>query len=271
MRHQLLLSFPVGAAALATACTSMGPTPATTGFTARPMPRDGLEVQAGLLPGHYLSSSVVESPDGNSIEQLSAAAQADELVGIPGLVLGVRAFGQEGDRPIEPVIGYRRALAGGAASVAGFLYGAHAAHEENGASYEATRLGGELAGDVRLFQHRWIEPHVFGGFNVHRLTAAGTYCTDETMRWGQDCAEPDEPPKPIVSATARGVFPAAHVGIAAEFLRHRDAWFHGARVAFMASGGTMPHVESSMQTDDEAYFAFGMTVSVGIGAGAAAD
>lgn len=33
----------------------------------------------------------------------------------------------------------------------------------------------------------------------------------------------------------------------------------------------MPHVESSMQTDDEAYFAFGMTVSVGIGAGAADD
>ena len=46
------------------------PTPATTGFTARPMPRAGLDVQVGLVPGHNLSSSVVESPDGNSIEQV---------------------------------------------------------------------------------------------------------------------------------------------------------------------------------------------------------
>lgn len=274
MRHPLQLfplSVPVAAAALAAACTSMGPTPATTGFTARPMPRDGVEVQAGLLPGHYLSSSVVESPDGNSIEQLSAAAQADELVGVPGLVLGVRAFGQEGDRPIEPVIGYRRALAGGTASIAGFLYGSHAEHEAYGASYEATRLGGELAGDVRLFPNRWIEPHVFGGFNLQRLTAEGTYCTDDSMQWAQDCPEPDEPARPVVSATARGVFPAAHVGVAAELLRGRDSWFHGARIAFMASGGTMPHVESASQTDDEAYFAFGLTFSIGIGAGAAAD
>jgi hypothetical protein len=36
----------------------------------------------------------------------------------------------------------------------------------------------------------------------------------------------------------------------------------------MAAGGTMPHVESSMQIEDESYFSFGLTLSVGVGAGA---
>lgn len=267
MRHQRPVTLSIAIAALAAACTTMGPTPATTGFTARPMPRAGLDVSVGLVPGHNLSSSVIENPEGNSIKQLSAAAQYDELIGLPGLVLGARLFGNEGDTPIEPVIGYRRTLSDGVASVGGYLFGTHAAHEEYGAAYEVTRLGGELVGDVRVIRNRWIEPHVFGGFNLHHLSAEGTYCTDPQMQWAEDCPEPDEPPKPVVSTSAEGVFPSAHVGIAAEVMRYRDSWFHGARVAFMAAGGKMPHVESAQQTDDESYFAFGLTLSVGIGAG----
>jgi hypothetical protein len=267
MRHRIRLLLSAFAVLAASACTTMGPTPATTGFTARPMPRAGLDVQVGLVPGHNLSSSVVESPDGNSIKQVSAAAQYDELIGIPGLVLGARLFGNEGDTPVEPVIGYRRELGDGVASLAGFLFGTHAEHEEYGASYEMTRLGGELAGDVRILENRWVEPHVFGGFNVHHLSADGTYCTGASMQWAEDCPEPDEAPKPVVSSTVEGTFPSAHVGIAAEIMRHRDSWFHGGRVALMAAGGVMPHVESTMQTDNESYFAFGLTLSVGIGSG----
>ncbi len=268
MRHQLLLLL---VSAGAVACTTMGPTPATTGFTARPMPRAGVDVQAGLVPGHNLSSSVLESPDGNSIKQLSAALQHDELIGLPGLVLGARVFGNEGDTPLEPVIGYRRTLEGGVASLGGFFYGTRASHEENGASYSARRFGGELAGDIRILKNRWIEPHVFGGLNVHHLSASGTYCTNPDQQWAEDCAEPPDPPKPVATSSVSGTYPAAHVGAAVEVMRYRDSWFHGGRLAFTAAGGTMPHVESSLQTDDEAYYAFGLTFSAGFGTGEQAD
>ncbi len=267
MRLQHLL-LGVGAAAASAACTTMGPTPATTGFTARPMPRAGIDVQAGVVPGHNLSSSVIEAPDGNSIKQLSAVVQYDELIGVPGLILGARVFGNEGDTPLEPVIGYRRELGDGQAALAGFAYGTKARHAENGASYEMTRFGAELAGDVRVIEHRWAEPHVFGGFNLHNLDSSGTYCTDPDGRWAEDCAEPPDPAKPTAIASAAGTYPAAHVGVAVEVMRHRDSWFHGGRVALMAAGGTMPHVESGRQTDDESYFSFGLTLSVGVGAGA---
>jgi hypothetical protein len=267
MRHQLSLPIWLAIVAAAAACTTMGPTPATTGFTARPMARTGLDLQVGLVPGHNLSSSVVESPDGNSIKQASLAAQYDELIGIPGLVLGARVFGNEGDTPLEPVIGYRRVLGDGVASIGGFFYGTHASHEEYGTSYEATRLGGELSTDIRILENRWVEPHLFGGLNVQYLSAEGTYCTDPMGQWAEDCAEPPDPPKPTTSATARGAYLAGHVGLAVEVMRHRDSWFHGGRIAFMLSGGTMPHVESSVQTDDETYAAAGLTFSVGIGAG----
>lgn len=268
MRHQVLLSISIAAAALAAACTTMGPTPATTGLTARPMPRAGLDMQVGLVPGHNLSSAVVEAPDGDSIKQLSALAQYDELIGIPGLVLGARLFGNEGDTPLEPVIGYRRELGDGVASIGGFFYGTHASYEEYAASYQVTRLGGELSTDIRLFVNRWVEPHLFGGLNLQHLSAEGTYCTDPMGQWAEDCAEPPDPPKPTASATVRGAYVAGHVGLAVEVMRHRDSWFHGGRIAFALSGGTMPHVESSVQIDDETYTAAGLTFSVGIGAGA---
>jgi hypothetical protein len=267
MRHQFSIAI-AAVAAVAAACTTMGPTPATTGFTARPMPRAGIDMQVGLVPGHNLSSSVVESPDGNSIKQLSAALQYDELIGLPGLVLGARLFGNEGDTPVEPVIGYRRELSDGVASIGGFIYGTHAEHEEYGASYSATRLGGELSTDIRVIKNRWLEPHLFGGLNVQHLSAEGTYCTDDMGQWAVDCAEPPDPPKPTATATARGTYPAGHVGVAVEVMRHRDSWFHGGRIAFSLAGGIMPHVESALQTDNESYFAAGLTLSVGIGEGA---
>lgn len=257
-------------AALAAACTSLGPTPATTGLSARPMPRSGAEVQAGILPGHYLSAAVVESPDSAGIPQLSAVVQADDL-GLPGLVAGARVFGEGGDSPIEPVLGYRGTLgADHAIALAGHVYGTRASAAEDGASYEATRLGGELTGDIRLGgPSRWIEPHLFGSFNATYISADGTYCTDPERRWGEDCAEPPDPPKPMLAASVNGTFAAASVGAAAELLRNRDSWFHGARIAFTAAGGMMPRIESGEARDTTGYFAFGLSLGVGIGAPAA--
>jgi hypothetical protein len=254
-------------AALAAACTNLGPTPATTGLSARPMPRSGAEIQAGILPGHYLSESVVESPNPAGLPQLSGVIQADEL-GLPGVVAGARVFGEGGDSPIEPVLGYRSTLgADQAIALAGHVYGTRAAADENGASYEATRLGGELTGDIRVFApSRWFQPHFFGSFNVTHISAEGTYCTDPERRWGEDCAEPGDPPKPMLTASVNGTFAAGSVGVAGEILRNRDSWFHGARIAFSVAGGVMPHIESGEANGTTPYVAYGLSLAVGVGA-----
>jgi hypothetical protein len=49
-------------------------------------------------------------------------------------------------------------------------------------------------------------------------------------------------------------------------MRNRDTWFHGARVAFTAAGGMMPRIESGEPTDSTGYFAFGLSLAVGVGA-----
>lgn len=264
--HHLAASSVVLAAALAAGCTSLGPTPATTGLSARPMPRSGAELQAAILPGHYLSAAVVESPDSAGIPQVSAVVQADAL-GLPGVVVGARVFGESGDSPIEPVLGYRRTLgADGAVALAGHVYGTRASASDDGATYEATRVGGELTGDIRLTAaNRWAEPHLFGSFNATRISAEGTYCTDPEQRWGQDCGAPPDPPKPMRTASIDGTYAAATVGAAVDLLRNRDGWFHGARIAFTAAGGMMPRVEAGEERDTTGYFAFGLSFAVGVG------
>ena len=115
------------------------------------------------------------------------------------------------------------------------------------------------------FEEKALKPVAM---RMQHLSAKGTYCVDDMAQWAVDCAEPPDPPKPTASATARGTYPAGHVGLALEVMRHGDSWFHGGRIAFMLSGGTMPHVESAMQTDDESYYAFGLTLSAAVGEGA---
>jgi hypothetical protein len=254
--------------ATAGACTTLGPTPATTGLSARPMPRSGAEVQGAILPGHHLSQSVIEDPDSAGIAQLSAIFQADELLGVRGIVAGGRVFGESGDAPVEAIIGYRRALGSDEmVALAGHLYGTKTKADENGASYEARRIGGELTGDVRVLSaNRWVEPHLFGSFNATNLAVDGTYCTDPDMRFAEDCAEPEDPPKPFVTSSVKGTYAAASVGASLELLRNRDSWFHGARLAFSAAGGMMPRVESGEQQDASGYFAFGLSFAVGVGA-----
>src|SRR5262245_1112026 len=92
------------------ACTTLGPTPATTMGSARPAERPSIDAQAGFVPGHYLSESVRAEPEGTGIGQISALFEPDHVIGIPGLILGARLFGQDGDTPVEPMIGYRAAL-----------------------------------------------------------------------------------------------------------------------------------------------------------------
>ena len=142
----------VGASLAAIAgCTTLGPIPATTTVSAVPEQRPDVEVQLAAAPGYYLSSAVVEDPQGVAIAQLSAVFEPARLVPVPGLIIGARLIGPEGDTQLEPIVGVRRALgADRRVALAGLAYGTHGEASRDDASYAATRVGGELAVDVRV-------------------------------------------------------------------------------------------------------------------------
>src|SRR6185503_9631335 len=99
-------------------------------------------VSAGGVPGFNLSEATHEELKGHPIKQLSAIIEPAKALGVPGLVLGARALG-----------------AGGDVSGLVVVHGTHASAEKNGASYEATRIGGELAADYRVLGAQpWVEP-----------------------------------------------------------------------------------------------------------------
>jgi hypothetical protein len=70
----------------------------------------------------------------------------------------------------------------------------------------------------------------------------------------------------LVSASASGIFPSGHVGVALDFARHLRAVFHGARLAIDLAGGTMPRVIGAEQGDAELYGAGGLSLTLGFGA-----
>lgn len=245
-------------------CTTLGPTPATTGFTAQPAGRPDVAAQAAIVPGHYLSSAVTEDPKGAGIGQGAISFEPDRLLRLPGLVIGARLFGQRGDMLVEPVLGYRRTLGDGGISIGVFAFGTHASASADGASYEATRLGGELATDLRITRpDRWAELHLFGGAAVTGLSVDGDYCIDDAGKYGVQC--PDDGTGTKRSSHASGAYPALHVGVAGAFLQHRPGWFHGVRLSAMIAGGAMPRVIQAEQTDASAYFSVGLAAQAAIG------
>src|SRR5580693_9452717 len=88
------------------ACTTLGPMPATTAISAVPSDRPGLEVQAAVVPAFYLSDAAQSSNAGQATSQLSFLLEPDRLLGMPGLIVGLREFGASGDSLVEPYIGY---------------------------------------------------------------------------------------------------------------------------------------------------------------------
>ena len=111
---------------------------------------------------------------------------------MPGLILGGRAVGPEHDVQAEPMIGYRRTF-GAERNVSGLaiVHAARGKATDGGASYTATRVGAEVAADLRVLgEGRWLEPHLFAAVSITGLSADGAYCVDPTGRYGIDCPEP---------------------------------------------------------------------------------
>ena len=240
--------------------------PASTGVAAVPASRPSFELQAGFIPGYYLSSAVQEKPKGASIGQASLLFEPDRWFALPGLILGVRAVGGEGTGAYgEPMLGYRAHLDSQQRLSLGIVgYVTHAGGSHNGASYSAARGGGEGVLDFRVTgQSQIFELHLFTSGSLTGLAADGEYCLDADDRYGVDC---EDPPVNLVSASAGGAYPSVAGGIALDFARGLPKALHGGRLAAQVAGGTMPAVLGAEQVSARGYSALGLSLTLGLGA-----
>jgi hypothetical protein len=243
------------------ACTTLGPMPATTGISAIPAARPEAEVQVGAMPAYYLSAGAARDPEGAAVPQLLALFDPDHLL-LPGLIVAARGVSSAGAGSfIEPMLGYRANLTDRFAGAI-IIYGTHASGAQNSAHFSAGRFGGELQADVRVSgESRWAELHVGWGVSLTGLSGDGHYCVDADG-YGTDCNFADHE----VDIHASGAYLAANAAVALELFRHHESWFHGGRVALGVAGGTMPTYRNGIQTDAAVYGAVGLTLSVAVGA-----
>src|SRR5262245_39820513 len=137
---------------LTSACTTLGPMPATTGARYAPAARPDITLSAAAVPGYFLSSAVQKDAKGAPIGQASVMVEPDRWVDLPGAVVGGRYVGKsdQGGYP-EPMLGYRAYLDGEKRlALGGLAYGTRGSGESERASYEAWRVGGEIGSDVRI-------------------------------------------------------------------------------------------------------------------------
>jgi hypothetical protein len=255
-------------ALFALACTTLGPMPAITALPPVPLERPGLELQAAVVPGYYLSSSVQAEPESASVPQILGLLEPDDVLGLPGLIVGARYAGQsEEGGALEPLVGYRAFLDGDRRlSVAGAGFITYQNGEDGAASFRALRGGADVGVDVRVTPiNRYVELHGNGGISLTLLDAHGNYCVGTDGRFGVDCPE-EAAQRNLVSGSAGGLFPAAHAGLSLDFARHLPYAFHGVRLAIDAAGGSMPTVVAGAQEDAKWYGAAGLSLTVGFGA-----
>jgi hypothetical protein len=254
-----------GSVLASTACTSLGPMPATTGVVSLPAGKPSFEMQAGVLPAYYLSSGVTETPKGTPIAHGALLIEPDRVIKVRGLVVGGRYVGgpDKGGYP-EPMIGYRTYLGEDRLlAVSAVGYGTYATGSSGVASYRAARGGAEAGVDVRLTPaSNWFELHLSANASLTGLSASGRYCLDAQQRFGTDC--PDEGAAPAL-ARAGGFYPAGTAAIAVDTARHFHGVFHGMRIALMAGGGTMPRLVGAEQASAHTYAAAGLSLTLGLG------
>ncbi len=246
------------------ACTTLGPMPATTAVSAIPAARPGFEAQAGFVPAFYLSRSAQDRAGGAMTSQLSALAEPDRWLGIPGLVIGARAFGSGHDTPGEPYIGYRRRL-DDALALAGIVYATSAASSDRLASYHASRFGGELALDALLYAPSpWFAVHAQAALAATAISASGSYCVDASGV-AIDCNTSDGSQNTMIDGRLSGVFPSAASTLAVDVGRRDHGAFHGARLALLAAAGEMPLARGGVMQGSDGYYSFGLTLTLGFG------
>jgi hypothetical protein len=242
------------------ACTTLGPMPATTGVSALPAGKPGVEVQAAAVPG-FLLSDAAHKPKGQPLNQLAGLVDLDRWL-LKGVIVGMHSYGDAPDRNFEPYLGYRHRE--GRASFMGLAYGTKATAEEYGASYEAKRIGGEIAADAILDQPRtWLTLHAQLGVSATYMKATGRYCIDADGV-AIDCDE--NGPNTFADGKLHGTYGAAMVTIAADLGRLPSQFFHEARLSITYAVGSMPRVRNGTQQSADVYQTYGLALTVGFGA-----
>jgi hypothetical protein len=262
MRHTVL---GILVATSSSACTTLGPMPATTGISAIPAARPEVDVQVAAVPVYYVSAGATRDPQGTAAPQVLVVFDPDRIL-VPGLIVAMRGVDSSGAGGfLEPVLGYRLALSDRFAGAL-LLYGTHASGSQKGASFSADRIGSELQADLRLTtESPWAELHVSWGIALTGLSGEGHHCVAPDG-YGTDCDVSDD----TVDVHASGAYVSANAALAVELFRHRESWFHGGRIALSVAGGTMPTYRSGVQTDAVAYGAAGLSMSWAIGTSAPA-
>ncbi len=243
---------------VATGCTTLGPMPAMTGSTGAAEPRPGIEVQGAAVPGFFLSSATSEDPAGGPSGQAAVWLDGGQLVGAPGLAVGGRLItgGDEAPYP-EPMVRYRAGLDDdNRLALTAAAFGTSVSGAAVGASYSATRLGGEVSLNGRLTpRSQWAELHAFAGVSTLALFASGTYCSTAAGT-GTDCQ--DDGNDRVISGEFSGAYPAGFVGLGLDLARHLELPLHGMRAEVMMAGGVMPEVRDGSQTGRSVWSSLGL-------------
>lgn len=237
--------------------------PATTGVAALPSGRPGVEAQVGFVPSYHLSSSA-SKPRGSAVGQAGLLVEPDRWLGVPGLVVGARLFGDGEDTPLEPLVGYRRAMDEQfAVAVIGYATSKRAA--SRGADYHAFRAGAEVAADGQIASlGRWLSLHGQAAVAVTRLVASGSYCVN-AEGIGKDCTDDDQIGDMTATGRLRGVYPSATGTFTLDMGRASRGRFHSARLALMLAAGQMPSAVGGVQQGSHTYFSLGATLTVALG------
>lgn len=249
--------------ALVTGCTTLGPMPTTTGISGVPGERTAGEVSGGLMPIFRLSSAA-SGDDRNGKTTPIVGALFDPAKIVPGLFVSARLWGEHGDTGLEPQVGYRRHL-DDRFSVGGVVYGTRMSDDENGATYKATRFGGEAMVDAMVAElSELVQIHVQGAVAATYIKSSGTYCVDAATGNAIDCSQ--DQMLPTVDGRLSGVFPSATLQLALDAGHHTTGAFHSARLAGMVSAGWMPRVVDGDQRAGDPYISGGLSLTLALGA-----
>jgi len=251
------------------ACTSLGPMPATTGLSAVPVGRPGVEAQVGVAPGFNASQSAQNEANGTTMNYASALVDFDRWLPFKGLIAGGRLFGRDGDTPLEPYIGYRRQLVEAISlGVVGFGSTKRTEKQASGvtyASYHGVRVGGEAMLDVEIYP---VSPlfrlRAQAAVSVTRILASGRYCVD-VDGVAIDCSE--DQPNRVINGKFVGVYPAGTATLVLD-LGRRQGTLHSARIGISGTAGRMPLVLAGEENGQGTYYALGLYLAFAFGLGA---
>jgi len=264
------------------ACTTLGPMPATTGISAQPVGRPGMEGQVGTMPGFYASQAARNDPAGKTMNHASVLVDLDRWLPVKGVLVGGRVFGSDGDTPVEPYLGYRRRLIEGVA-LGGIVFGSSkrggSMTASPGATYHGVRFGGEAMVDVEVYApNPWFRIRAQGAASLTRILLSGTYCIftgggnpdpdDPDVGAGIDCNE-NSSSNTVISGKVVGLYPAGTATLALDMGRH-EGIFHSVRLALLGSAGRMPLVLSGEDNGSGTYYSLGVSLTVSLGLGRAA-